>query len=163
MKEMTRAQILASIELDKDTLAKAQDILDRFNKETVYDKMVPYYKERYASAFRLVEDIKRDLKKLQDSLAALDAKRAKAKEPQTCHGFTKTGHVFATTLGWDGKDYDGIGKTWPCWETPSHPGQLFIRIYIARYKEWGFLKVTDRNSAAGAPVVEFQCSFPRYQ
>lgn len=163
MKPMTRAQIIASLEFNRETLMEAQAILARIQTETVHDKIVPYYKERYASAQRLVNDIMRHQQKLQDDLAALDAQRAKAKEPETCHGFKKTGHVFATTLGWDGKDYEGIGKTWPCWETPSHPGQLFIRIYIARYKEWGFLKVTSRNSAAGAPVVEFHCSFPRYQ
>ena len=100
-------------------------------------------------------------KALCKELGPQEGKAAKAKNPQTCHGFTKTGHVFATTLGWDGKDYEGIGKTWPCWESPSLPGQLFIRIYMARYKEWGFLKVTDRNSTAGAPIVEFTCSFPR--
>lgn len=158
---MTRTQILASIEFNKETLAEAQAILDRIQNESVHT--MPYYPERLASAQRLVDDITRHQAKLQDELAALEAKAAKAKEPKTCHGFTQTGHVFATTLGWDGKDYEGIGKTWPCWESPSHPGQLFIRIYIARYKEWGFLKVTDRNSAAGAPVVEFQCSFPRYE
>lgn len=160
MKEMNRAQILASIEFNKETLAEAQAILNRLNKETVYDRTTPYFKERYASAMRLVEDIKRHQQKLQDDLAALETK---AKEPQTCNGFTKNGHVFATTQGWDGKDYDGIGKTWPAWTSPTYPGKTFIRIYIARYKEWGFLQVTDRTSSTGAPIVEFACSFPRYE
>ena len=161
MKQMTRAQIIASLEFNRETLMEAQSILARIQSETIHT--MPYYPERLSAAQRLVDDIKRHQQKLQDDLAALDERRAKAKEPETCHGFTKTGRVFATTMGWDGKDYEGIGKTWPCWETPSHPGQLFIRIYIPRYKEWGFLKVTSRNSAAGAPIVDFHCSFPRYE
>lgn len=158
---MTRAQILASIEFNKETLATATAVLNRIQSEG--PNKMPYYPERLASAQRLVDDITRHQQRLQDDLAALEAKAAKAKEPQTCNGFIKDGHAFATTQGWDGKDYEGLGKAWPAWTSPKHPGKLFIRIYVARYKEWCFLQITDRNSSNGAPIAEFACSFPRYE
>ena len=92
------------------------------------------------------------------------AKR-KIKSSRDMLSFTRTGkRVFCTTLGWDGKDYDGVGRYLPEWkrtgelESEDTKTASFIRIYDFHHKCFCFLKVTDKMSKAGAPEAEYYSS-----
>jgi len=84
------------------------------------------------------------------------------KEPETCGDMVRAGYVRATTKGWDGKDYEGVGRCFPAWHKADDPkGKTFVRIYSRKYKEWCFLVVTDQMTEAGVPVVEYAFSIER--
>lgn len=79
--------------------------------------------------------------------------------------FEATGkRVFTTTVGWDGKDYEGKGRSFPAWRLiASSPLKyaddmsktVYIRIYDRSHRCYCFLEVTDRLSDAGIPVAEY--------
>lgn len=86
----------------------------------------------------------------------------KEKQEKEMGGFSQTGKkVFCTTLGWDGKDYDGIGRLFPEWKITSpysaklFEAKSFIRIYDRSHKCYCFLEVTERLSGAGAKIAQY--------
>lgn len=102
---------------------------------------------------------------IRDFCVPVSEPAAKTKrEPETCGNMAREGYVRATTLGWDGKDYEGAGRCFPAWRKTDNPdGKTYVRIYSRKYKEWCFLVVTDRASDAGMPILEFSFSVPREQ
>ncbi|MBR0290896.1 MAG: hypothetical protein IJQ79_02050 [Bacteroidales bacterium] len=77
--------------------------------------------------------------------------------------FDTTGHrVFCTTLGWDGKDYEGKGRSFPEWTFFSKygsrfDGRSFIRIYDRSHKCYCFLEVTERRSDNNIRIADYAC------
>lgn len=77
--------------------------------------------------------------------------------------FNITGHkVFATTLGWDGKDYEGEGRYFQEWAYFSKyenakQGRSYIRIYDRSHKCYCFLEVTNRRSKHNICIADCTC------
>lgn len=75
------------------------------------------------------------------------------KASDSMFGYTKTSKkVFATTNGWDGKDYDGEGRLWPVWKC-ENDDKTYVRIYHKRCKVWVFLEPTSRLSKNGVQIL----------
>ena len=125
------------------------------------ESRLAHIETRKANAIKHYEQTMRDLNASAEALAReLEQAKAEAKAarklPKTLLGFTQDGGKMTVTFGgWDGKSYDGEGRSLSTWTHPAHPGAIFVK--TANFGGC-FHKVTDElHEVSGLPLVSYHC------
>ena len=84
------------------------------------------------------------------------------REPETCGDMIREGYVRATTMGWDGKDYEGAGRCFPAWhKRGANDSKTYIRIFNRHHKTWCFLEVLAPEKDGDVARAEFAFSIDK--
>ena len=132
------------------------------NKIKELETRLAQIETRKANALKHYEQTMRDLEASATALAQ-DLEQAKAeakaarKQPKTLLGFTQDGGKLTVTFGgWDGKSYNGEGRSLSTWTHPAHPGAVFVK--TANFGGC-FHKVTgETHEVSGLPLVSYHCA-----
>jgi len=91
--------------------------------------------------------------RIQEEL--LNLKSAPKRELETIGGFTETKEKITVTFGgWDGKSYNGEGKTLSVWTHRAHPGKQFVLAGRGKYRSFHEV-LTTNHTKSGLPEVSY--------
>jgi len=132
------------------------------NKIKELENRLASIETRKANALKYYEQTMRGLEASAEALA-LELEQAKAearaarKQPKTLLGFTQDGGKLTVTFGgWDGKSYNGEGRSLSTWTHPAHPGAVFVK--TANFGGC-FHEVTgETHEVSGLPLVSYHCA-----
>jgi len=92
----------------------------------------------------------------------LGLKKTPKRELETIGGFTETKEKITVTFGgWDGKSYDGEGRTLNVWIHCAQPGKQFVLAGRGKYRSFHLVKATT-HPKSGFPEVAYHTDISDY-
>ena len=85
----------------------------------------------------------------------LGLKKAPKNELETINGFTETKDKITVTFSsWDGKSYNGEGRTLSVWIHSAYPGTQFVLAGRGKYRSFHQVQTT-KHPKSGLPEVHY--------